>query len=234
MRRKEEEAMALATLAREKEAAERRLQEEEAAAPAVSGVALPLVVSPPSALNLNSLLTGHVSQENKRAQEDGIASKAMEEDLANTTGKPPKRKESKKSKTSKEGKKDIANKRDQRGSALKKGSFTTVTPAVTTPPENKYKSERVFYEAGLELKGEDRYGMYIKQIGNLLENIQLVDPTAIMHAAVKTDNLKPIGKKEEMSTNMIIFHAYALVGKDRNAFMPKKNDKIKKGQRGKD
>ncbi len=81
--------------------------------------------------------------------------------------------------------------------ALKKGSFATVTPAITTPPVNKYKYERVFYEAALELKGEDKYGMYVKQIGNLLENIQLVDPTAIMHAAVETDNSKPIGKKRK-------------------------------------
>jgi hypothetical protein len=63
MHRKEVEAIALATLAREKEAAERRLQEEEVTAPAASGVVLPLVVSHPSALNLNSLLTGHVGQE---------------------------------------------------------------------------------------------------------------------------------------------------------------------------
>ncbi len=192
MHRKEEEAMALATLAREEEAAKRRLQEEEAAAP--SEVVLLLVVSPPSALNLNFLLTGHVSQERERAQEDGIASKAMEADLANDTGKPPKKKESKKSKISKEGKKG-KNKHDRHGLALKKSSFATVTLAVTTPPANKYKYERVFYEAGLELKGEDKYGMYVKQIGNLLENFQLVDPTAIMHSAVKTDTSKPIGKK---------------------------------------
>ena len=83
MHGKEEEAMALATLAREKGAGERQLQEEEAAAPAASEVALPLVVSPPSASNLNSLLTGHVGQESERAQEDGIASKAMKADLAN-------------------------------------------------------------------------------------------------------------------------------------------------------
>ncbi len=104
--------MALATLAREKEAAERRLQEEEGAVPAASGVVLPLVVSPPSALNLNSLLTGQVSQENQRAQEDGITSKAAEEDSANDNSKTPKKKISKKSKISKEGKKDNANKRD--------------------------------------------------------------------------------------------------------------------------
>jgi hypothetical protein len=82
------------------------------AVPAASGVVLALVVSPPSALNLNSLLTGQVGQESERAQEDGIASKAIEEDSANDIGKPPKKKESKKSKISKEGKKDNANKRD--------------------------------------------------------------------------------------------------------------------------
>jgi hypothetical protein len=65
------------------------------------------VVSPPSASNLNSLLTGHVGQESERAQEDGIASKAMEADSANNTGKPTKKKESKKSKISKEGKKTM-------------------------------------------------------------------------------------------------------------------------------
>ncbi len=86
----------------------------------------------------------------------------------------------------------------------------------------------------MELKGEDKYGAYVKQIGNLLENIQLVDPTAIMHAAVKTNNSKPIGKKEEINANMTIFLAYAPVGKDRNAFKPKKNNNKKKGQRGKD
>ncbi len=76
--------------------------------------------------------------------------------------------------------------------------------------------------------------MYVKQIGNLLENIQLVDPTAIMHAAVETDNSKPISKKEEMNANMTIFLAYAPVGKDRNAFKQKKNNNKKKGRRGKD
>ncbi len=49
MHRKEEEAMVQATLAREMKAMERQLQEEEAAVPVASGVALPLVVSPPSA-----------------------------------------------------------------------------------------------------------------------------------------------------------------------------------------
>jgi hypothetical protein len=56
----------------------------------------------------------------------------------------------------------------------------------------------------------------------------------IMHAAVKTDASKPIGKKEEMSANRTIFLAYAPVGKNQNAFKPKKNNNKKKGQRGKD
>jgi hypothetical protein len=29
----------------------------------------------------------------------------------------------------------------------------------------------------MELKGEDKHGVYVRQIGNLFENIQLVDPT---------------------------------------------------------
>ncbi len=70
------------------------------------------MVSPPSASNLNSLLTGPIGQESERAQEDGITSKTMEADSTNNTAKPPKKKESKKSKISKEEKKDNANKRD--------------------------------------------------------------------------------------------------------------------------
>jgi hypothetical protein len=51
-----------------------------------------------------------------------------------------------------------------------------------TPSTKDYKFERVFYQAGLELKGKDKYSAYVKHIRNLLENIQLVDPLAIMHA----------------------------------------------------
>ncbi len=92
----------------------------------------------------------------------------------------------------------------------------------------------MFYEAGLELKGEDKYGAHVKQIGNLLKNIQLMDPTAILHAAVESDNTNPIGKKEELSENMTMFLVYAPVGKNQNAFKPKKNNNKKKGRRGKD
>jgi hypothetical protein len=44
----------------------------------------------------------------------------------------------------------------------------------------------------------------------------------------------PSAKKEEMNANMTIFLAYAPVGKDRNAFKPKKNNNKKKGRRRKD
>jgi hypothetical protein len=95
------------------------------------------------------------------------------------------------------------------------------TPAVT-PSAKEYKYKQVFYEAGMELKGEDKHGVYVKQIRNLLKNIQLVDPTAIMHAAVKSENSKPLGSKAEMNTIMTIFLAYAQVGKNTNAFKQKK------------
>jgi hypothetical protein len=76
--------------------------------------------------------------------------------------------------------------------------------------------------------------VYVKQIGNLLKNIQLVDPTAIMHAAVESENSKPLGSKAEMNTNMTIFLAYAPVGNNANAFKPKKNNNKTKGCKGKD
>jgi hypothetical protein len=72
--------------------------------------------------------------------------------------------------------------------------------------------------------------VYIKQIGNLLENIQLVDPTAIMHAAVETDNSKPIDKKKDMNANMTIFLAHAPVGKDRNGSSQKRITRRRRGE----
>ena len=87
-------------------------------------------------------------------------------------------------------------------------------------------------QGGSGAQGE--YGAYVKQIGSLLKNIQLVDPSAILHAAVESDATKPTGKKEELSNNMTIFLAYAPVGKNQNAFKPKKNNNKKKGIFGKD
>ena len=60
-------------------------------------------------------------------------------------------------------------------------SFATPAVAATSSAKD-YNFERVFYKAGLELKGNDKYSVYVKHIGHLLENIQLVDPLAIMHA----------------------------------------------------
>jgi hypothetical protein len=114
--------------------------------------------------------------------------------------------------------------------ALKKGRVASTAPAApTSPPATKYKYARDFYKAGLELKGEDKYGAYVKQIGNLLDNIQLVDPTAIMHAAVETDASKPIGKKEEMSTNMTIFSRVCSGWKKSKCLQAKNEQQQKEG-----
>ncbi len=106
---------------------------------------------------------------------------------------------------------------DRSGSSLKKSSFGT--PAVVaTPSAKEYKFERVFYEAGLELKGDDKYGAYVLHIGNLLANIQPVDPLAIMHAVDESGGAKPLGSKTEMSNNMTVFLAYEPVGRNAKAF----------------
>ncbi len=92
----------------------------------------------------------------------------------------------------------------------------------------------MFYETGLELKGDDKYSAYIKHIGTLFENIQLVDPLAIMHAVDEPGGAKPLGSKTEMSANMTVFSAYAPVGRNAKAFQPKRNTNKKKGCKGKD
>ena len=101
----------------------------------------------------------------------------------------------------------------------------------TTPtvPSKVFAYERVYYKAGLELKREDKHAAYVKQIGLLFENIQLVDPTAIMHASVELATAKPLGAKSEISDNMTIFLSYAPVGGNSNVFKPKKNNNKKKG-----
>ncbi len=198
-----------------------------------AGMMQPMVVSPPPASNLNTLLTGHVGQDTDRTKEDGVALTTMDDKVSGENSKPQKQKKLRKLKLNKEEKDDATTKKERRSSALKQGSVAIPLPTLR-PPAPAYKYEQVFYEAGLELKGEDKYGAYVKQIGSRLENIQLVDPSAVLHAVVKSDATKPIGKKEELSNNMTIFLAYAPVGKNQNAFKPKKNNNKKKGRRGKD
>jgi hypothetical protein len=124
--RKEEEAMAAAMLQKEKEAAERLHREEESKVPAarassttkevhqtdVTAAALSPVVSPSSAPNLTSLLTGHVGQESETVPENGNTLTATDT-VADEIGKSPKKKKLKKSKSNKE---DYASKRDCSGS----------------------------------------------------------------------------------------------------------------------
>ena len=110
-------------------------------------------------------------------------------------------------------------KHDRSGSSLKKSSFATQVMAATSSA-NDSKFERVFYEAELELKGKDKYSTYAKHIEHLLENIQLVNPLAIMHAVNESGGAKPLGSKSEMSTNMTVFLAYAPVGRNAKAFQP--------------
>ncbi len=124
-------------------------------------------------------------------------------------------------------------KRDHSGTTQKTSSFAK--PTLTAKPSAKeYNFERVFYEAGLELKGDNKYSAYIKHIGTLFKNIQLVDLLAIMHAVDELGGAKPLGSKIEMSANMTVFLAYVLVGRKAKAFQPKRNTNKKKGRKGKD
>jgi len=222
-RRQEDEAMAAAILQKEKDAATNdglKAANEDNLNVAVDTnlyhVPLPLVVSPPSAPNLTSLLTGHIGQDvGKQAADNGIAtdkgSNTQEDEQVDDNVKSPKKKKSKKIKSTKE---DKLTKRDRSGLSLKKSSFATHQAVAATSSAKDYTFERVFYEAGLELKGENKYITYVKHIGNLLENIQLVDPLAIMHAVDESEGAKPLGYKSEMSTNMTVFLAYVPVGRN--------------------
>jgi hypothetical protein len=60
---------------------------------ATEQAALPPVVSPPSAPNLNSLLTGHVGQDGETSTENG--SLAVADNEAQDTSKSPKKKNKK-------------------------------------------------------------------------------------------------------------------------------------------
>ncbi len=196
---------------------------------------LPMVVSPPSSPNLTSLLTGHVGQEvGTQAADDTTTTdtdiNTQVDEQVDDNVKSPKKKKSKKVKSTKE---DKLSKRNHSGMTLKTSSFAK--PTLTAKPSAKeYNFEQVFYEAGLELKGDNKYSAYVKHIGTLFENIQLVDPLAIMHAVNELGGAKPLGSKTEMSANMTIFLAYASMGHNTKAFQPKKNTNKKKGRKGKD
>ncbi len=75
-------------------------------------------------------------------------------------------------------------KRSRNCTSLKMSSFATPAVAATSSAKD-YNFEQVFYKAGLELKGNDKYSAHVKHIGNLLEHIQLVDLLVIMHAVDK-------------------------------------------------
>ncbi len=145
--------MVCATLEREKEAAARQLQEEAAKATAAAGMMQPMVVSPPPASNLNTLLTGHVGQDTDGTKEDGKVLSAMDDKVSGENSKPLKQNKIRKSKLNKEEKDDVATKKEQRRLALKQGSAAVPLPTLRPLAAPAYKYERVFYKAGLELKG---------------------------------------------------------------------------------
>jgi hypothetical protein len=239
-RRQEDEAMAAATLQKEKDAAKKEglkavIKKDNlnvAADMILPHEPLPTVVSPPPAPNLTSLLTGHVGQDvgSQAADNTTATDNTQVDEQVDDNVKSPKKKKSKKVKSTKE---DKSSKRDHSGTSLKKSSFATQAVAATSSAKD-YKFERVFYEGGLELKGKDKYSAYVKHIGNLLENIQLVNPFAIMHAVDESGGAKPLGSKSEMSTNMTVFLAHAPVGRNAKAFQPKKNNDRRKDRKGKD
>ncbi len=234
-RHQEDKALAAATLQKEKDAAKKYGLKAVIEKENHNDEPLPTVVSPPPVPNLTSLLTGHVGQEVGTQAADDTTATDMDintqvDKQVDDNVKSPKKKKSKKVKSTKE---DKSSKRDRSGTSLKKSSFVTQAVAATSSAK-EYKFERVFYETGLELKGEDKYSAYVKHIENLLENIQLVDPLAIMHAVNESGGAKPLGSKSEMSTNMTVFLAYAPVGRNAKAFQPKKNNNRRKGRKGKD
>jgi hypothetical protein len=107
-RRQEDEAMAAVILQKEKDAAKNdglKVANEDNLNVAVDTnpphVPLPSVVSPHSAPNLNSLLTGHIGQEvGTQAADNGIAtdkdSNTQEDEQVDDNVKSPKKKKSKK------------------------------------------------------------------------------------------------------------------------------------------
>ncbi len=138
------------------------------------------MVSPPSASNLTSLLTDHVGQDRGTPVANGTTAPTLDTNApvkaqVNDKAKSPNKKKSKKAKHSKDEK---SAKRKRGGLVLKQSSFATPTPAAQSSAK-EYSFESMFYKAGLKLKWEDKYNAYMRRIGSLFENIQLVDPLAI-------------------------------------------------------
>jgi hypothetical protein len=242
--RKEDEVMAATMLQQEKEASGRQQKENNVQTIVVADTpSIPpqpdapsaSIVSSPSATNLNSLFSGQVGQEGS-GMDANTSTITTDSDAAKENFAPPTKKKTKKLKENTASNKLSSSKRDSSGSVLKQGSFATAAAPTAAPaaPTKVFDYERVYYETSLELKGDNKYATYVKQIGLLFKNIQLVDPTAIMHASFKLVTAKPLGSKSEMSDNMTIFLGYAPVGGNSSVFKPKKNVNKKKGQHGKD
>ena len=153
-------------------------------------------------------------------------------DAAKEKSAPPTKKKTKKLKEKTTSTNLSSSKCDSSGSVLKQGRFATAAAPTATPQASAkvFEHKRVYYEAGLELKGDDKYAAYVKQIVLLFENIQLVDPTAIVHASIESETAKPLGSKSEMSNNMTIFLGYAPVGGNSDVFKPRKNSNQRKAK----
>jgi hypothetical protein len=234
--RKEEEAMAVATLEQEKEATTRQCT--AAVTPSgptqVMSEAPPTsVLSPPSTANLNALLSGQDGQEclgtDTNTSTITADSEAVKENSASSN-----KKKTKKPKEKSASNKLSSSKRDSSGSVLKQGRFATAAASTAAPvaASKVFNYKQVYNEAGLQMKGDNKYAAYVKQIGLLFKNIKLVDKMAIMHTSIKSETAKPLGSKSEMNDNMTIFLGYAPVGSNSNVFKPKKNNNKKKGQCG--
>jgi hypothetical protein len=163
-RRKEKEAMARATLEREKDAAARRLQEEAAKATVAAGMMQPMVVSPLPASNLNTLLTGHVGRDTNGTKEDGAALTAMDNKVSGENGKPPKQKKIRKLKLNKEEKDDAATKKERCSSALKQGSIAVPLPTLH-PSAPAYKYEQVFTRRVWSSRGRSNMAHMSNRLG---------------------------------------------------------------------
>jgi hypothetical protein len=145
---------------------------------------------------------------------------------------PPTKKKTKKLKEKTTSTNLSSSKCNSSGSVLKQGRFATAAAPTAAPQASAkvFDHEHVYYEAGLELKGDNKYAAYVKQIGLLFGNIQLVDPTAIMLTSIKLETAKPLGSKSEMSNNMTIFLGYAPVGGNSDVFKPRKNSNQRKAK----